>query len=152
MKARSVTPPGMEPGGGSQWPPDYVVDHYHHDGLAVLAMADDPHAADVTGMLAEFGAEAAPELAGIISVIKNCPTPDGKGVHMVLNTDRGLVTLIYMPETRVNDGQQILFDDNEAVLVKLHSGSAVIIGSRPQRVAELRSLVQESIVTADGNT
>lgn len=131
---------------------DYVVDHYHHDGLTVLAMADDPLAADVSGMLAEFGAIAAPELAGIISVIKNCPTPDGKGVHMVLNTDRGLITVLYMPETQVSDGEQILFDDSEAVLVKLHSGSAVIIGSRLQRVSELHSLVQESIVTADGNT
>jgi hypothetical protein len=131
---------------------DYVVDHYHHDGLAVLAMADDPLAADVSGMLAEFGAAAAPELAGIISVIKNCPTPDGKGVHMILNTDRGLVTVIYMPETPVSDGEQILFDDSEAVLVQLRHGSAVIIGSRLQRVSELRALVQESIVTTDGNT
>jgi hypothetical protein len=103
-------------------------------------------------MLAEFGAAAAPELAGIISVIKNCPTPDGKGVHMILNTDRGLVTVIYMPETPVSDGEQILFDDSEAVLVQLRHGSAVIIGSRLQRVSELRALVQESIVTTDGNT
>jgi hypothetical protein len=130
---------------------DYVVDHYHHDGLAVLALADGPPAADVSGMLAEFGATAAPELAGIISVIKNCPTPDGKGVHMVLNTDRGLITVIYMPETLVRDGEHLLFDDSEAVLVELRSGSAVIIGSRLQRVSELHSLVQNSIVTADGN-
>ncbi len=40
-------------------------------------------------MLAEFGADVAPALAGIVSVIKQCPTPDGKGVHMVLNTERG---------------------------------------------------------------
>ena len=130
----------------------YVVDHYHHDGLAVLALADEPVAADVAGMLAEFGAEAAPALAGIVSVIKNCPTPDGKGVHMVLQTGRGLVTVIYMPETPVSDGEQILFDDSEAVLVQLRHGSAVIIGSRLQHVSELHSLVQESIVTADGNT
>jgi hypothetical protein len=131
---------------------DYVVDHYQHDGLAVLAMADDPLAADVSGMLAEFDAAATPALAGIVSVIKNCPTPDGKGVHMILNTERGLVTVIYMPETPVSDGEQILFDDSEAVLVQLRHGSAVIIGSRLQNVSEFRSLVQESIVTADGNT
>lgn len=131
---------------------DYVVDHYHHDGLAVLAMADEPLAADVSAVLAEFGAAATPALAGIVSVIKNCPTPDGKGVHMVLNTERGLVTVIYMPETPVSDGEQILFDDSEAVLVQLRHGSAVIIGSRPQNVSEFRSLVQASILTADGNT
>jgi len=131
---------------------DYVVDHYHHDGLAVLALAKSPVAADVSGILAEFGAEARPELAGIVSVIKNCPTPDGKGVHMVLNTERGLVTVIYMPETPVSDGEQILFDDSVAVLVQLRHGSAVIIGSPLQRVSEFRSLVQASIITADGST
>ena len=71
---------------------------------------------------------------------------------MILNTEQGLVTLIYMPKTPVTDGEQISFDDSEAVLVQLQSGSAVIIGSRLQRVSDLHSLVQESFVTAAGKT
>jgi hypothetical protein len=89
-----------------------------------------------------------PALAGIVNVIKQCPTPDGKGVHMVLNTDKGLVTVIYMPETPVTDGEQIAFDDSEAVLVQLPKGSAAIIGLREQQVTGLHALVQSSIVVA----
>ena len=94
--------------------PDYVVDHYRHDGAKLLARATDHAAVEVTDMLAAFGVEAAPELAGIVSVVKSCPTPDGKGVHMVLNTERGLITVIYMPETPVTDGERVAFDDREA--------------------------------------
>jgi len=131
---------------------DYVVDHYHHDGLAVLALADEQFTGNVPGMLAEFDAAIAPELAAVVRVIKRCPTPDGRGVHMILETERGLVTLIYMPETPVTDGEHIVFGDSEAVLVRLHRGSAVIIGAPSQNVADLHSLVQQSFVTAAGTT
>ena len=125
---------------------DYVVDHYHHDGVALLADADHGTAEGVSAMLADFGARLDPVLAGTVSVVKKCPTPDGKGVHMVLNTERGLVTLIYMPHTAVRDGEQFDFDGQEALLVELESGSAALIGSPQQQVSQLHGLVQTSIV------
>jgi hypothetical protein len=133
--------------------PDYVADHFRHDGPAMLALAtSEPAAADVGAVLAEFGMTASPALAGIVSVIKTCPTPDGKGVHMVLDTERGLVTVIYMPGTAVADGEHIRFDDRDAVLVALGSGSAVIVGSESQQVAGLHGLIQASLVPGGGNT
>jgi len=126
--------------------PDYVVDHYRHDGASVLARAGEKAANDVGSMLAEFGVEATPALAGIVRVIKNCPTPDGKGVHMVIATEEGLVTLIYMPGTTVTDGELVAFDDREAMLVALQRGSAVLIGTESQELGGLHSLVQASLV------
>lgn len=131
---------------------EYVVDHYYHDGSVLLARANGQSPEEVSSMLADFGARLEPALAGIVDVIKQCPTPDGKGIHMVLSTERGLVTLIYMPETPVTDGEQIVFDDSEAVLVKLQAGSAAIIGLREQNVAGLHALVQSSIVVASGKS
>lgn len=131
---------------------DYVVDHYHHDGLAVLAMADEPLAADVSAVLAEFGAAATPALAGIVSVIKNCPTPDGKGVHMVLNTRQGPVTLIYMPGTQVSDGEILAFDRVEALLVDLPVGSAAVIGTPEQDIRQLYPTVHTAIVPLPSRT
>lgn len=131
---------------------EYVVDHYHHDGPALLARANGAHPEEVSAMLAEFGARLEPALAGIVNVVKQCPTPDGKGVHMVLSTERGLVTLIYMPQTPVTDGEQILFADGEAVLVKLQAGSAAIIGLREQNISGLHALVQSSIVAASAKS
>lgn len=126
---------------------DYLADHFRHDGPAMLAMAGSgPQTVDVGAVLAEFGMTAAPALAEIISVIKTCPTPDGKGLHMVLDTAQGLVTVIYMPDTPVADGEHVHFDDHDAVLVSLSNGSAVIIGSESQQVAGLDSLLRDALV------
>jgi len=126
---------------------EYVADHFRHDGAAMLAMASGvPLPVDVGAVLAEFGMTASPALAEIVSVIKTCPTPDGKGVHMVLDTAQGLVTVIYMPDTPVADGEHVRFDDHDAVLVSLRSGSAVIIGSQSQQVAGLDSLIRDALV------
>jgi hypothetical protein len=132
--------------------PEYVVDHYRHDGAMLLAGANDRVAVEAADMLAAFGVEAAPELAGIISVVKSCPTPDGKGVHMVVNTDRGLITVIFMPETSVTDGERISFDDRVALLVALPSGSAVIVGAGQQRISDFHALVQSSILPVNDKT
>ncbi len=133
---------------------DYVVDHYRHDGGRVLSATGDEAeiTEDLTSLLAEFGVRATPEFAAIVSVVKKCPTPDGKGVHMVLSTKRGLVTVIYMPGTAVEDGAQFAFDDREAILVALPAGSAAIIGAPPQHVAQLHPSVQQSILPVNRNT
>lgn len=125
---------------------DYVSDHFRHDGAMLLARADGRVADDVQTFLARFNVEATPALAGIVGVIKYCPTPDGKGVHMVLNTQRGPVTVIYMPATSVTDHQEFAFDGQEVLLVDLRSGSAAIIGSPAQPVSDLYALVRASIV------
>lgn len=127
---------------------EYLVAHYRHDGAKVLALAEGSSIEDIRKILGDFDVEAAPALAEIVGVIKNCPTPDGKGVHMVLNTDNGPVTVIYMPETQVTDRQMLAFDGVEAVLVDLEHGSAAIIGSDSQQVASFYAMVQNSITPA----
>lgn len=132
----------------SGWPTvqDYVAEHYGHDGAAMLALAQAGATAhDVQETLAAFGVTAAPELAGLVSVIKICPSPEGSGVHMVLNTERGLVTLIYMPGTAVSDGERFALDGGDAYLVALDAGSAALIGSTSQNVAGLGALVHSAL-------
>ena len=127
---------------------DYLADHYQHDGLSLLAQANGATESEVQAIFAGFDVAAAPALADIVGVIKYCPTPDGKGVHMVLNTQEGPVTVIYMPETSVTDRETHHFDNVEAVLVELESGSAAIIGSEQQQIVDVYSMVQSSIVPA----
>ncbi|MEJ2382816.1 MAG: DUF3379 family protein [Xanthomonadales bacterium] len=107
---------------------DYVVAHYRHDGPGLLERLGTAEPEDAQAMLAGFGLTAAPGLARIIGVIKVCPTPDGRGVHMVLNTETGPLTVIYMPNTPVTDHGKLAFDGLEAMLIDLPSGSAAVIG------------------------
>ena len=130
---------------------DYVAGHYRHDGASVLALAGGPDGAELQRLLGEFRMAASPELAGIVSVVKNCPTPDGKGVHLVLNTEQGLVTVFYMPGTAVTDHEWLAFDDRQAVLVTLPRGSAAVVGSDGQQMEELYALVRRSLVPAPGS-
>jgi len=127
---------------------EYLVAHYRYDGDSLVEKAGQGPAGDVQAIFSEFDVAATPALAQIISVIKYCPTPDGKGVHMVLNTEQGLVTLIYMPETAVIDQQTLEFDSMKAMLVQLQKGSAIIMGTRTQGISDFYSLVQESIIPA----
>ena len=84
---------------------EYLADHYRYDGHTLEHRSDGSPAGDAQALLADLGVSVENELSEIISVIKYCPTPDGKGAHMVLNTQTGPVTLIYMPGTEVTDQQ-----------------------------------------------
>ncbi len=132
----------------SGWPTvqDYVAEHYEHDGAEVLAMArTGAPANNVQETLAAFGVRAAPELAGLVSVIKICPSPEGSGIHMVLNTEQGLVTLIYMPRTAVSDGERFALGGEDVYLVALDAGSAALISPASQNVSGLGALVHSAL-------
>jgi hypothetical protein len=136
---------------------EYVIDHYYHDGLKMLEEAGSgqvapTEAADLRALFADFGAQAAPALTELIGVVKVCVTPDGKGIHMVLNTEGGLVTVIYMPNTGVEDRESFEFDGQQALLVRLQRGSAAIVGAGPQSAADFYALVQDSLLSLPGNS
>jgi hypothetical protein len=135
----------------------YVIDHYYHDGVKMLEEARSgqvapTEAADLRALFARFDAQAAPALTELIGVVKVCVTPDGQGIHMVLNTEGGLVTVIYMPDTGVADRDSFEFDGQQALLVRLQHGSAAIVGAGPQSAADFYALVQESILPLPGNS
>lgn len=130
----------------------YVVEHYRHDGPRMITSLEHSDRQQVQSILAEFDVQASPALAEIVGVIKFCPTPDGRGVHMVLNTEAGPVTVIYMPKTPVQDRETLEFDNVEAMLVELESGSAAIIGAGAQGIQDLHALVHDSIVPLNGSS
>ena len=121
---------------------DYVIDHYRHDGPEMLARQVTTDTAQARALLAAFDLDAAPALIDIIDVIKVCPTPDGRGVHMVLNTASGPLTVIYMPRTTVTDRARLAFDDLDAMLVELPVGSAAVVG---HEVENYYALVHDSL-------
>ncbi len=125
---------------------DYVQEHYRHDGAGVLARAGqttDP--ADVTTVLTRLGAGADPRLASDITFIKFCPTPDGRGAHMVMRTDDGPVTVIFMPKVTVAEPMLLRFDGVEAQVVALDAGSAAIIGAGGEAASVLSTRLREGL-------
>ena len=126
----------------------YIADHYSQDGGTVVAMAKENISdQDIAKIFSRLDATADSELSGLIRFIKFCPTPDGRGAHMVVSTDQGLMTIIYMPKTRVTDGEMVDFDQMHALLVNLEHGSAAIIGERSQNVESLVTTLRGSLKT-----
>ena len=125
----------------------YLADHYSHDGARLVAKATQPVAdADIQKILARLDASAGQALASHIRLIKFCPTPDGRGAHMVVDTEQGLMTVIFMPHTGVTDGEVVEFEEMHALLVTLGRGSAAIIGEQQQAVEDLQTLLRSSLV------
>ena len=126
----------------------YVADHYSHDGSAALAMAGETLSdQDISKILARLDARADDRLSGRITFIKFCPTPEGRGAHMVVSTEQGPITVIYMPSTQVADGEMVMFDRMQALLVNLEHGSAAIIGEQSQSIENLVVVVRDSLKT-----
>ena len=124
----------------------YVAAHYEHDGPELIARGKGQLADNVDQILAQFRVTLTPQAKRMVSLIKFCPTPAGTGAHMVLNTEHGPITIIFMPDTRVTDGEMMAFDGMQAQLVRLVNGSAAVIGTENQQIASFYSLVQNSFV------
>ena len=126
----------------------YLADHYSQDGDKLIALASGSVLdSDVGKVMASLNAAAGPGLTGRVKFIKYCPTPEGRGAHMVVTTDQGPMTVIFMPKTHVANGQVLNFDQMHAVLVDFDYGSAAVIGKQSQAVENLETLVRKSLKT-----
>jgi len=126
----------------------YLADHYSHDGDTLVTQATDIVSEQaVVKIMASLNASADQQLAGRIKFIKFCPTPEGRGAHMVVSTDQGPMTIIFMPKTQVTDGELVRFEQMHAFLVNLEHGSAAIIGNQSQAVESMEAVIRESLKT-----
>jgi len=126
----------------------YLADHYSHDGDALVAGATDiVSEQEVMRIMASLNASADQQLSGRIKFIKFCPTPEGRGAHMVVSTDQGPMTIIFMPKTQVTNGEMVTFDQMHAFLIDLEHGSAAIIGKQSQAVENMEAMIRESLKT-----
>lgn len=126
----------------------YLANHYGQDGAELLAKATDVvPAQQIRAIMTSLNASAGSQLADNMRYIKFCPTPEGRGAHMVVSTDLGPVTIIFMPEMQVTDGALLEFDQMRAYLVNLDHGSAAIIGTLSQPIESLQAVVRSSLRT-----
>ena len=113
---------------------DHLAWHWQHDGATTVQMAGNSpmtDATEVTRVFSALGLEIEPELMASVRLVKFCPTPDGEGAHIVLNSNQGAVTLFYMPRTQVASGQQTieLPDGMQALAVNVERGSLALIAA-----------------------
>lgn len=126
---------------------EFLDDHWAVDGAEFLNQADGRpvEQADAARLFARYGVEISPALAGRIDIVEACKTPGGRGAHMVIITEQGPVTLIFMPEMVSVEGHVLAFDHMVAATLQLTRGSAVVIGPNEEVIAPVYALAREGI-------
>jgi hypothetical protein len=120
--------------------------HYSHDGDRLLAMAGDGFdSGEARRILAEFELIAERELEGRIRFMKICEDFDGPSAHMIVETDRGLISVIVMPGVRAEE-RLFAFGDMQGYYVALGDATAAIIGSPQQAVAGFSDLIRNTLI------
>jgi len=111
-----------------------------------VALSEQPIPTDkVEKIFASFHAKVGEDL-GQVRFIKICPTPEGNGVHLVVDTDTGPVTILYMPKTQLNKERiEFDFDRSKGTLVAMESGAVALIADSRQQLAFVESKVHKNI-------
>ena len=112
--------------------------HLEHDGPVSPAQLDR--------LLADLGGERQGEI-GTVRFAAFCPTPKGRGLHLVMDGDMGPVTVLYVPGATLASERQH-FDDSRFVGVSLRAasrGSVAVIGEKGEAVEALADTLHENI-------
>jgi len=82
---------------------------------------------------------------GEIHFMKTCPTPGGMGARMVLMTDNGPVTLLYMPKANLNERIDFELNKYKGSVIAIENGAVAIIGGNKQQLSYVETKLQGSI-------
>ncbi|MEM7054434.1 MAG: DUF3379 family protein [Pseudomonadota bacterium] len=113
---------------------EHLIAHWSHDGPEIMLLASRsemiiPNEAE--RIFSSLGLAVDDQFMTSLRFVKYCPTPDGRGAHLVLDTDQGPITMFYMPNTRVADGEQTveLPDGMQALAVNVERGSLALVAA-----------------------
>ncbi|AKS42832.1 DUF3379 family protein [Wenzhouxiangella marina] len=139
--------PSTDPRQDDVW--STVAWHWAHDGPQVLeaSLQMQSTAIEVDALLDSLGVHADEELLAQVRLGKICPTPDGRGAHLILTTDDGPITLMILPHTRapMAPASVTLDDGLEAWLVNLDHGSMAVLAEPGRGAYELARRLQQQL-------
>ena len=108
-------------------------------------MSDDAlPQAEIDLLFASLGTKIKGDL-GKIHFMKTCPTPGGTGARMVLMTDNGPVTLLYMPKANLNERIDFELKKYKGSVIATENGAVAIIGDNKQQLTYVETKLQDSI-------
>jgi len=84
---------------------------------------------------------------GQVRFMKTCPTPGGTGARMVLMTDTGPVTILYMPKANLNKRIDFELEKYKGTVIAMENGAAAIIGGSRQQLGYVENKIQNNLVS-----
>lgn len=139
----------IERGPGPQALEQHLAWHWQLDGAHALEVsARSPTGSQqVRQVFSELGLHVEDELIERVRLSKFCPTPDGAGAHVVLETDDGPVTLLFMPRTQVPEAPLTVEIANgmEAFVVNLARGSLAVVAETGRDMPALAEEIRRQV-------
>ena len=83
--------------------------------------------------------------AGLITYAQTCPIGGYDVPHLVIQGERGPVTILLMPQEYVAEPQHLSGDNIKGVILPVGKGSIAIIGERDERLDRIQESVLKSV-------
>lgn len=120
-----------------------IIDHLYEDTHALNVNMDIPKNS-IDSMLASYGGKLSAPI-GNVSFLGHCIIGKHTGIHLVLRTPQGLVTVIILPTDTIQDEQQIADNQFKGVIYPSHKGSIAIISEATETIAATRERIEHSL-------
>ncbi|MGV6852046.1 MAG: DUF3379 family protein [bacterium] len=121
----------------------FAIQHYHHEPEAVLSTAEVSES-DVDWLFSEYGLKVTKSL-GKVTYLKRCPMFNKTGIHMVIQTAQGAVTVFYMPDKKLNGNSQIKDVGLHGELIAASKGVFAFLGRPGQSFIGVEHRISQSI-------
>lgn len=125
----------------------YLASHWQEDGPEIISRSalSPMNAANIERILATLNLDMNSEYANKFLFAKNCPTPEGLGVHLVVQSDHGPATVYYIPARADYDPASFRVNGMLAQLIALQQGSVAILGNNQQVINDTAELVLKAL-------
>jgi len=123
---------------------DEIVAHLDHEPYA-LRVSDEP--VDDRRLAKVVPADVAKvnHDAGLVTYAQTCVINGKKIPHLVIQGERGPVTILLLPDEAIDDAVQLEGESINGVLLPVGGGSVAIIGERDEALETIRENILKSV-------
>ncbi len=120
---------------------DEIVAHLDHEPYS-LVVTDVPVSDQQLAAVVPASVATMDHSAGLVTYAQTCVINGRKVPHLVIQGERGPVTVLLLPEEKVAGAQDLMGDNINGVLLPVGDGSIAIIGERDEPLQR----IQEKLV------
>ncbi len=129
---------------GFRDPAAEIIAHIQHEPASLIS-DNGVKLQDVQALLADYGMRLQTQL-GKVTYLTRCRLQGHAGVHMVLETDYGRVTVLLVPGLAVKEMKEIQGDGLEGYLIALQERYGMaIVGRAGQPLMQVERLLRDAI-------
>ena len=123
---------------------DEITAHLDHEPYA-LRVTDKPVSDDRLTRIVPDNLATLDHSAGLITYAQNCKIQGKVSPHLVIQGKNGPVTVILMPEVRVQSAETIEGESIHGVILPVGDGSIAIIGEKDEDLEPIQRSIIDSV-------